>query len=145
MLEQQKLLIKQEILKPGPCASVRTRGRRRQSTGWAPRGICDPAHPHPTRAHAHTHTYTFALTHTSTPAPHASRLALPRRRNAAEPRERVCSCCLNAPRSWEPGGPVGRTGGRSATRAIKAVLEKESLNFLQDHLCCVTSQSSWIG
>jgi hypothetical protein len=112
-------LNKQEILKPGPCAGSSVRGRRRrQSPGWAPRGICDPAHPRPARAHTLTHahsSHTRTNTHSYPPAPRDRRLALPRRRNAAAAGERVSSRCLNAPRCQEPDGPVGRTGGRSAT------------------------------
>lgn len=116
-------LNKQEILKPGPCASgsAKRRRRRRQSAGCAPRGICDPAPPpRPTRARTHTpaltYTHTRTNTHSYTPAPRARRLALPRRRNAAEPGERVSGRRVNAPRSRQPDGPVGRAGGRSSTR-----------------------------
>ncbi|KAG3287603.1 hypothetical protein H1C71_011219, partial [Ictidomys tridecemlineatus] len=118
-------LNKQKILKPGPCvgSSVKRRRRRRQSAERALRGICDPAHPRPpSRARSHTYIHTLAYsphtrtnTHSCTPAPRARRLALPRRRNAAAPGESVSSSCLNALRCRERDGPVGRTGGRSAT------------------------------
>ena len=82
-----------------------------------------PRFPAPrARAHTHAHslthtrTHTLAQTHAYTPAPRARRLDLPRRRNAAEPGERVSDRCLNAPRCREPDGPVGRTGGGSAER-----------------------------
>lgn len=75
-----------------------------------------------THALARTHIHTRTSTYSSTPAPRARRLALPRRRNAAEPRERVSGRCLNAPRAREPVGPVGRTGDappREVSRALQ--------------------------
>lgn len=110
-------LNKQEILKPGPCASrsARKRRRRRQSRDGRRGRSVIPCTPAPcARAHTLTHTRTLTRTntHSYTPAPRARRLHLPRRRNAAEPGERVSSSCLNAPCSREPDGPVGRKGGR---------------------------------